>query len=650
MRNPRQTTTRRARRTIGAVCATALALTGLVAASSPASAVTPSFPDNIVVFPDRDFISVEGYAARAGQIATVEVTRPGVGVMGSAKVPVSGTDVAFEINHPGGFCWGANTTLDVTPDIKAGDVVSVAFPDGTKEETVTSGASVTQDMTLNGDTLTVRGVLGGANPDQFEQRIIQPDLVGTTVGKRDVRALPGPLTPVANNSYSSGVAFNVDSPGDFVATYVFADAANAAIAAAADLGERAMTWQVQDADGNRQGLTIAEFGEAGGPGMGGCPQGPGNQQAPVGSASVIHAPNTATAALTWTPVAPQPGADLVTGYSIEAIDAAQNVRGVRTAASATTANLSGLDPTATYTFEVRSMAGGKMSQPFAMGGPADTTAPTLSVSPAPGAGVTQANSVSVTSNGQVFFTKDGSPVVSGSLPSDTAQLLTGTSIPITALTTLKVVAFDQAGNHSALIEGDYQPVSLAAPTKVAGLTGTKTQTSASLTWTASPAAQQVTGYQVKVSNATGPLATQPPVTAVASQTITGLTPGTAYTFTVAAKNAGGTGPASDPITLTTDQQTDRVTITSAKWKLGDFKVVGTGSVVGNTVQVYAATAAGTIGAAIPGATAAVVLAVPPGIGDFTIRLRNGQPTTNPGRIFVKSSGGGVAGPFTVTNG
>ena len=31
-----------------------------------------------------------------------------------------------------------------------------------------------------------------------------------------------------------------------------------------------MNWEVQDADGNRQGLTIAEFGEAGGPGFGGA--------------------------------------------------------------------------------------------------------------------------------------------------------------------------------------------------------------------------------------------------------------------------------------------------------------------------------------------------------------------------------------------
>ena len=74
-----------------------------------------------------------------------------------------------------------------------------------------------------------------------------------------------------------------------------------------------MTWELTDPDGNRQGITIAEFGEVGGPGVGGCPQGPTNQAAPVGTASVIHAPGSSTAQLKWTPATPQPGAEPVSG-------------------------------------------------------------------------------------------------------------------------------------------------------------------------------------------------------------------------------------------------------------------------------------------------------------------------------------------------
>ena len=63
--------------------------------------------------------------------------------------------------------------------------------------------------------------------------------------------------------------------------------------------------------------------------------------------------------------------------------------------------------------------------------------------------------------------------------------------------------------------------------------------------------------------------------------------------------------------------------------------MGTGSLVGQTVQAYTVKADGTIGTPIAGAAASVVTAAPPGIGDYNIRLRANSPV-NPGRIFVKS--------------
>ena len=145
-----------------------------------------------------------------------------------------------------------------------------------------------------------------------------------------------------------------------------------------------------------------------------------------------------------------------------------------------------------------------MSAPFSIGGagsgiPGDTTPPTLTLSPAAGAGVTEASSVTVSSNGQVFFTTDGSPVISGDLPSDTAKLYTG-PIPITAPTTVKVAAFDQAGNFT-LGGGDFAPAAVALPDTPTGLAATPTQNSVALTWNAGPAS--VTGYQVTVYDAAG---------------------------------------------------------------------------------------------------------------------------------------------------
>jgi hypothetical protein len=637
-----------------------LAFVPILMLAGSASAAVPAFPDNIAVFPDRDFVSIEGYSGHAGETATIKVTRPGVGVVGSATGVVSGTDVAFEVNHPGGVCWGNGTGLNVTPDIIAGDKVSITFPDGTTDDTTTSSAAVSHDMVQTGTTIVVEGTfnedpasaLPVINRDFLEQRIIQPDLV-PIIGKRDIRAVPGPLTAAPRGGYSSSLEF--PSLGHFKATYVFDTQQAADVAAAADLGERAMNWEVQDADGNRQGLTIAEFGEAGGPGMGGCPAGPADQTAPAGSASVVR--TGATALVKWTPVTAVPTADPVTGYSIEAVtapDAAgnQTTTGVRLGVSATQTTLTGLDTTKTYSFEVRSMAGAKLSIPFKMGA-VDTVAPTLSVTPAGGTTTapTQTNAVTVASNGQVFFTTDGSPVVSGNLPSDSAQLLTGTSIPVTAPVTLHVVAFDQVGNISNVVEGSFAPVTAVAPPQPTGLAGTATQSSVALTWAAPAAGTTVTGWQVNVFNGTTKLATQPPVTTVPRQTVTGLTAGTAYRFTVTALNAGAASPESTAITVSTQVATDRITISTAKWKLADFKIVGTGDRVGTTVTLYRANADGSKGAVIAGATATVVVAAPPGIGDWTIRLRDGAALpSNPGRIIAVSRGGGQTAPFTVSNG
>lgn len=122
----------------------------------------------------------------------------------------------------------------------------------------------------------------------------------------------------------------------------------------------------------------------------------------------------------WTPAVAQPGAEPVVGYQVTAVAPAnaagnQPTTGLRLGAGATTATLTGLDPNLAYTIEVRSiLSGGEMSVPFApASGPADTTLPTLTLSPAGGAAGApiETSSVTVTSNGQVFFTTDGIPAM-----------------------------------------------------------------------------------------------------------------------------------------------------------------------------------------------------------------------------------------------
>jgi hypothetical protein len=620
-----------------------------------ASAAVPTFPDNLIVFPNRDFISVEGFQDHAGETATIEIKR-GSTVMGSAKAVVSGGDVAFEVNHPGGVCWGNNTSLKVTPDIRPGDVAAITFPDGSSKDTTVQDAQAS-DAVQSGTTVTVAGHIGArVNKDFMEQRIVNADLVGL-IGKRDVRAVPGPLTAAATGGYSSTLEF--PTADTFLATYEFTDPAAAEAAANSDLGERAMAWQEQDAAGNRQGITIAEFGEPGGPGVGGCPAGPADQAAPAGTAAFVRSADKTSAKVTWTAATPQPGAAAVTGYSVEALGATVSTTtnqrsGLtrRTLADATTATITNLDPAEDYTVEVRSIAGPKMSDAFPLQAAGttptgDTTAPKLSVSPAINAtGVVQTDSVTVTSdtaNAQLFFTTGNTPVIDAGLPSDAAKLITG-PIAITQPTTLHLLAIDRAGNFD-VAQGDFAPPTAVKPNAPTSLTATAGQEQATLKWTASDAT--ITGYGVQLYDAAGPVGALRE-TPDKTLTVTGLTAGKAYTFTVKAKNGAGYGAESaKSAPFTPTQVTDQLTIATAKWKAGDFRITGTASVVGKTVSVRTGSATGPVlGSAL------VTAAAPPATGGvYDVRLRNAAAgTSNPGKIWVTSTGGGVAGPFTVANG
>ncbi len=633
-----------------------------------ASAAVPTFPDNLVVFPDRDFITIEGYQDRIGQTATVEVSRGGK-VIGSAQSEVAAGDVAFEINHPGGVCWGNGTDLNVTPDIKPGDKVAIKFDGEVIGDTVVQDTYVSQDSELVGSTLTIRGhIAPDVSRSQLEQRIVNPDLTETNIGRRDVRALPATvLTPSDKGGYSSMLAVEGNA---FTATYVFDDPAVAQMAAGGG-GERMMAWQEEDGEGNRQGLTIAEYKEVGGPGMGGCPAGPGDASAPApGKAAVVRSEDKQSVQVTWTPVEAVPTAEPVSGYNIEAIangatsDGDHVVLGRRTGTSASRATITGLDASESYKVEVRSIAGAKMSEAFGADVPStpppgDTTAPTLTASPAAADGDAAVSAKAVTlsvaagDTADIWYTTDGSSVIGGDLlPTDNANLYLG-PIPITAENTVvKAVAIDRAGNVTPLLTGKYSPAAAdPAPGAPTDLSGTVGQASVALTWTAPEAG--ITGYSIQVYDseaATTPVSTKEvPGT---STTITGLS-AKPYWFTIKAKNGGGYGAESNKVgPLTPTALTDRVTIGRAQWKSGEFRVSGTGSVANAVVTVWRSTTDGKIDKSRPAlGSASVINAGTPAGGDYELRLRNGAaPATNPGRIFVESNMGGVAGPFTVTNG
>ncbi|MEU3459392.1 glycoside hydrolase family 9 protein [Streptomyces sp. NPDC006733] len=152
-----------------------------------------------------------------------------------------------------------------------------------------------------------------------------------------------------------------------------------------------------------------------------------------------------------------------------------------------------------------------------------------------------------------------------------------------------IVLYDGATAVWGLQPGDPgdpgDPGTGTPPSAPAGLRATAvTQTSATLSWTASaPGSQPLAGYQVFTDSGTGPVPAG--TTTGTSLTLSGLTPATAYALTVqAVDTAGSVSAASAPLWITTQAATGAgcvITYTVANdWGSGfqaDVKITNTGA-------------------------------------------------------------------------
>lgn len=743
-----------------AVAAVSMGALGVWSATAGAAlAPLPEFPNNLVLFPNRDFIAIEGFSEYAGQTATVEVHRNGE-ITGSAQSVVSGTDVAFEINHPGGVCWGAGTGLNVTPDMIAGDEVTIRIGGQLVASSTVQGATVIGDGSYidlgidpTGRTMIIKGSIPeGFNTDNFEQRVVEPALRDTEIARRDIRALFGPPAPDANNSYVSGV--ELTSPTTWTATYVFQDASTAAIADAAG-GERAMTWQFTDPAANRQGLTIAEFGEPGGPGMGGCPNGPlqSGPPAPTNiSANLVNSNHDIQ--VNWSPAVAIPGTPAIEGYRVIALGAANGTEQVEIGRrindpAATSTVITGFGSNgvaAADTFQVKVVSFSSVGETFpaATAIPvADVEAPTVAAS-LPSGSYPVEQLVTLTTNdpsAEIYFTIDGSSPLDNtggeSFPSATASLFTA-PILVSGPTTIKFAAIDIVGNGSnveTLVYEITNELPASAPTVTLVTPGIA---DVAVSWTeALPVAvgSVLAGYEVRVYDAVdalSPVASVPAGPTTLSAVVAGLSSEHDYWVAVAANNSlnpaytesarsafatlgvtanagldrvnisrpstitlAGTGsagatyswtqtgneadtlvtPPGDVVTMgNTNTLTPTITIpayaigqsvgpryfkltvtrngavasdivkvvpvidpigiTTARWKAGDFRIVGSGGIDGATITLYRADNNGVLG------TATVAL------GAWEVRLRNGVQFVP--QVFAISNRGGRTGNVIVT--
>ncbi|WP_461188200.1 fibronectin type III domain-containing protein [Arthrobacter sp. Z4-13] len=592
-------------------------------------------------------VAIEGYAAQAGQDATIRVSRGG-SLIGVARGVVDSTGF-LEVNHPGGVCWDL-----VTPNISGGDDVTVEFEDGSSDGAIAGTAVVTSvdavDGTATPETagdvegkVVVKGTYG-ADVDiaRMAVEIVNPDMRDMGIGERAI-GWPDDETPAG---------YTVDGStenGEFTVTYGFFSKAERDAALAGD--PSVASWQAEPVGVEAQlGLTISEFKEIDGPGFGGCPAGPSGQapNQPTEAFASTAGNNSITA--TWAPATVPADAPAITGYEVIAEDTVlgQEVS-IKVGAEATSATIHGLVDGQAYPVKVVAL-NGQSSNPAAAGTVNVTSAEQPPAASAPaGPGDVAVKDGSLLGSADVTWTAaaaNGSAVtgytveaVSGDVAVTSVEAGSGaTSAKLEGLTpgtkySFVVTANSLAGNTAAEpVAFSVQAGDMTAPAAPNVVRVTTGNGSANVEWQAAAAGNTpVTGYVLTATPASGTAVTVETDAAARSAALSGLTNGTTYTLKLVATSAAGeSAPASfgtgasstltpaDQLTATAEFRADK-----REWRLGGSASITTG----NTI-----TATNASGVRIGTATVAAD-------GTWTIRARNSTAAVTP-TIKVTSSAGG----------
>ncbi|NMO13307.1 hypothetical protein HPC49_15380 [Pyxidicoccus fallax] len=273
------------------------------------------------------------------------------------------------------------------------------------------------------------------------------------------------------------------------------------------------------------------------------------QSLPGAPTGLAVSPGNTQVSLTWT--APQDnGGNPLTGYVVTVRSGGAVVR--TQDATTTNATVTGLTNGTAYSFTVSattSVGTGLPSEPVSATPRTVPGAPTQLQATAGEGQVTV--SWTAPANGGSAIT--GYTVLAQ--PGDRTVQVAGnqTQATVTGLTngtayTFTVTATNVAGTGAASTSVSATPRTVpAAPTNLEATPGAA---QVSLTWFApsNNGGSAVTGYVVTVRNGGTVVGTQ--TSSTRSATVTGLTNGTAYTFTVAATNVAGTGAASTPVNAT----------------------------------------------------------------------------------------------------
>lgn len=185
----------------------------------------PVAGDQILVFPQRDFVSASGY--RGDEVVQVSVIHPnGVSYSTNGIVPQADPRAAanapfagiVEVNHPGGACW-----VGTTPDIRPGDQVRITItgsPDpariGLADQTTVRDVTAARPVQTAPGSVQVHGTAR----DAAGAPLPVGELEHRLVANRDAFLLNGRRTLRASAAPNDG-SVSYDAPGsvNWTATY-----------------------------------------------------------------------------------------------------------------------------------------------------------------------------------------------------------------------------------------------------------------------------------------------------------------------------------------------------------------------------------------------------------------------------------------------
>ena len=164
----------------------------------------PAAPIQILVFPQRDFVSASGYDAADQVIVDVihpnnvtfstDPANPVIPQADPRALPGAPFAGIVEVNHPGGACW-----FTTTPDIRPGDIVRIEIVGGPnagrKDQTTVANVTAQRPVETAPNTVVVHGTAVAADGvsqipiAQLEQRLVANKDSFDLNGRRTLRAI-----------------------------------------------------------------------------------------------------------------------------------------------------------------------------------------------------------------------------------------------------------------------------------------------------------------------------------------------------------------------------------------------------------------------------------------------------------------------------